>query len=374
MAPPFLDVRVITSGVETFHHGGDPLAFNPFDQFQRSLNYPRAWLYAFVLLNIRDQRAWLMGLFFCALYLLCISKLIAEAGTVLEQLTLLVAALSIAPLFAIERGNIDLPVFAMVFLGTALAKPWQRAGMFWLATVLKLFPIAALAAEAIRQREGKRLGAIATLAAACVALAAQANDLRLIARGTPVAQYASYGVLSIKETLWCFLLRHTLVVRSASFIALAALLSVLIGGALFAFWAWRRPPSIEGPLLQSPAADRFFLFGAIYVSTFAIGSNWDYRLIFLIPTLPFAFALLRTEAHFRLGFSYIVSVLLVENCVAFDGGYKTLVAEAVSVAVFLLQLTILAQIAKMHVLGERRFATSANASFVKLQRTVGIEI
>ena len=32
----------------------------------------------------------------------------------------------------------------------------------------------------------------------------------------------------------------------------------------------------------------FSIFGSIYAFSFIIGSNWDYRLIFLVPTLPFA--------------------------------------------------------------------------------------
>jgi hypothetical protein len=192
----------------------------------------------------------------------------------------------------------------------------------------------------------------------------------LIAKATPISQYASYGLLSIKETLWWVLLRQTLAGGDASFVALAAFLSILVGGALFALRAWQSPQSIPSALLPSHSADRFFLFGAIYVLSFVIGSNWDYRLIFLIPTLPFAFELLRTQNHFRFGLSYILCVLPAENCIAFYGGYKTFLAEAFTTAVFLLQLTILAQIAKSHLSGESRLPASADSDFVKLESPV----
>ena len=36
-APPFLDLRVITSGLVALRHGGDPLVSNPFDPLGRKL-------------------------------------------------------------------------------------------------------------------------------------------------------------------------------------------------------------------------------------------------------------------------------------------------------------------------------------------------
>jgi hypothetical protein len=116
VSPPFMDLRSIAAGVQTLQHGGNPLVINTFEALQRPLNYPKVWLYIFSFLGIQDQNVMMVALLFCALYLLCISKLIFQAKSSLECLTVLLAGLSVAPLIGFERGNIDLVVFAIAFL------------------------------------------------------------------------------------------------------------------------------------------------------------------------------------------------------------------------------------------------------------------
>ncbi len=72
--PYFLDLRVITSRLTTFRHGGDPLVSNPFDPLGRNLNYPRIWL-VFFLFNINDQNVFI-GL--VRIFLACISAMIID--------------------------------------------------------------------------------------------------------------------------------------------------------------------------------------------------------------------------------------------------------------------------------------------------------
>jgi len=272
-----------------------------------------------------------------------VSTLILRGNGIGNSVVLLLAGLSIAPLFALERGNTDLFLFAVLFLGCMLSKPSQRSGVFLVATLLKLFPLVALVAEAIRERGKNRIWPASALVLAGVLLGAQWKDLLLIQKGTPITNSASYGILALRESLWVFLLGHAPWVRSTYYVVLCVMLSCWIAGVLIAAARWRRPAKHEPGVLQSQAGDLFLVFGAIYAATFAIGSNWDYRLIFLIPTLPLALELAKRPGHSRWGILYICSVLLAENCVAFGGGYKSMLAQAFTVTTFFLIVAMLVE-------------------------------
>jgi len=260
---------------------------------------------------------------------------------------LLLISLSIGPLFALERGNTDVLIFAIVFAGSLLSRASERAGIFLIAMLLKLFPLATLVVDAVRQPGRNRLWPLGAIGLGIVLLAAQWRDLILIQHGTPTVACASYGMLSLKETLFLFFMGHGLFGSDADVVALAAVVCCLLGSLLLVAWVWKRSSRFDASVLQTRAGDLFFVFGAIYAATFVIRSNWDYRLIFLVPTAPFALELMRSRAHFW-GLSYIVCLLFVENCIAFEGGYKSLFAQAATFLLFFLVITILVEQVKSH--------------------------
>ena len=55
------------------------------------------------------------------------------------------------------------------------------------------------------------------------------------------------------------------------------------------------------------------IFGAIYAFCFIAASNWDYRLIFPIPTLPFAFILTRQPEYKYWSMAYIILIIFSKN-------------------------------------------------------------
>ena len=92
------------------------------------MNYPRIWLYLFSMLGINDQKIYAAGIAFCVLYLGCVSALILRCGRALDAAIVLVAALSLAPLWAMELGNTDLLIFFLVFLGSSVAATALQLG------------------------------------------------------------------------------------------------------------------------------------------------------------------------------------------------------------------------------------------------------
>jgi hypothetical protein len=339
---PFMDLAIISSGVKTQQMGGDPLVSNFADRYQRQIPYPRIWVYLFSWLRITNSRVATVGVVFCVLYLICISWLILRCPVVLGPLILLIAGLSLAPLLAIERGNIDLFIFFLIFLGCAATNRFLRIGAFFAATALKIYPVAALMVEVIRRPLKSAAAPIAGTLSAAALLAWQWRDLEIIRRTAPRMTFLSFGTLTLVEQ--AKYLRW-------QFIACSCLAAAIIAGI-----AWRSRPKIDQDILNSKLGEMFLIFGGLYVFAFAIGANFNYRLIFLIPTLPLVLELTRRTSHRKWGVIYIASVLAAENSF-FLGVYQGIpLGDLSTFVVFAMILPILLQQA-------RSFLLSASLAF-----------
>jgi hypothetical protein len=118
-------------------------------------------------------------------------------------------------------------------------------------------------------------------------------------------------------------------------------LACWLAGAGAAVTAWTNRSTVEESIRNSPEGKLFSVFGAIYLFSFAIGSNWDYRLIFLLPTLPLAFDLARRPAHREWAISYIVLVILAENPLDLRYIHGTALSHVTTFLLFLFVCAIL---------------------------------
>ena len=197
MLPRFADLSTIPEGLETLRHGQDPLVTNPADPLRRPVNYPRIWLSLFSALGINVQNVWAIALPFCAFYLMCISLLIERAKHAADAVILLAASLSISPLLAMERGNNDLLVFSLIFLGCIATNTYLKSLSLAGASLLKIFPAVGMAIDAVRRPHKQRILPLLLTAFAFALLAWQWRDINLIRQATPISRIRSFGFLSL---------------------------------------------------------------------------------------------------------------------------------------------------------------------------------
>jgi hypothetical protein len=316
MLPRFLDLNVITAGVEVLHQGGDPLVANPADPLHRPLNYPRIWLYLFSVLGVTRGNVAIVALIFSGLYLACMSILIIQAERWLDMLVLLIASLSVAPLLAMERGNTDLFIFSLVFLGCLSTNRTLKSWIFAVATLLKIYPIAAMAVDAIRRPIKQRTLPFLLISIVVFSFVLQWHDVMLVRRNTPISGPRAYGVLALEELILPERLRRGLLIG----VGWAVLLLCWGAGARAIVTAWKKLPALEGSIRNSRQAEMFSVFGATYAFTYAIGSNYDYRLILLLPTIPLVLEMARSPIHRKLGIGYLILLAVAENVFVFIRG------------------------------------------------------
>lgn len=289
-SPYFADLRTITAGADSQRLGYEPMIQNPEDPWNRPMNYPRVWKVAYPLGLTQDHTLWMGIGVLCAflLGLLLLFRYMSEETLIFA----LPAVLSPAVLLGVERGNIDLFVFFLavlsaVYVGSGL---WRHAlASSLVALFAKLFPIFWF--PLYIHARWRRTALPLFIGIGLLYLAITWADLRLIAQATPQTPFTSYGMkgLYLASTQYApSLARYVLV---ASFGLILLLFSV-------ACWLYLRGKRFglvsDDQCRARPEIFQLFLLGSsTYVGTFLVGSNWDYRLVFLLLCLPFSIDILR---------------------------------------------------------------------------------
>lgn len=294
-SPTFLDTRVIVSGWECTRRGFDVLVENPCDPWDRPMNYPRIWT-APARLGLGEGDTIALALATCALFFLAVSLVI---GRVRPREVFIYGAVLLSPavMFGVERGNNDLLVFALVAAavytlrgGAAIIRALSW-GLFLLAAVLKLYPVFAFV---VLLRQGRRRAAVAlgaTLLPLAVYLASIRDDLRLISEATPRPVSLAYGAGVFLDGASERLAGRIPGVEGLTHApgrTIAYAFSLLVAVALSAWLARHVGPTFvdEADAASQRRLDAFWAGAGVYLGTFALGHNWDYRLLFLLLTVP----------------------------------------------------------------------------------------
>jgi hypothetical protein len=189
------------------------------------------------------------------------------------------ALCSPAVMFGVERGNVDIALFAMVVVAGLVMRrvpygPPVASSLILVAAILKLFPIAAVGMLTGLPRRVATVCVSSVLAIFAIYAIATYDDIRTIDRVLPQDDEYAYGVhitggwlghLTGSGSMWD---------------------AVLVAATIVAAFALGRPLSRR--LATTPARELdFFCAGAgVYVATFALVRSADYRLVFLLLTVP----------------------------------------------------------------------------------------
>jgi len=281
MQPTFVDAYAISGASASLAQGADPLVHNPGDVMQRPMNYPRPWLLLAHAGLLPEHTGWLVGAFLLVfvLGLLALRPLASSCAT---GALLALGLFSPVVWLAVERGNNELLVFGLVALAAAAAG--RRPGLASLgllaATLAKLFPVFAVFGLLC---DGPRSRRFAWLSLAAIGgwLAVTFADLGRIRAGTFHWNRIGYGIDQAATTLAKNGLSLPLLLTAA---IVAAGLVLLVGGWLRTRTRFLAPGERSEPATAGVVP--FAMGAAIYVGTFCTGSSFDYRLLFLLLTVP----------------------------------------------------------------------------------------
>lgn len=315
MFPEFSDMRTVQGALYSLSEGFDPQTNNVGDPWGRSMNYPSIWISISEIFNLKIE------LHFKIFVSLMVFLFLGSCFLMVKQypsLTLLFLCFSGATLLAVERGNNDILVFSLMYFSVFVGGGSYVIGLL-IATLLKIFPILAFPAFCHSFKTFFLMFVVAIIA--LVILFPEFSNIRT---GTPISHSLSYGSPSISAAFQGVL----------NFNFPAYYISILM--LVTALMAWRLEfisKRLAFSEIDSRAKQMFLIGAYIYVGTFILSSNWDYRLIFLILCVPYAMS-----ANDR----YVRILLSISLIIAFNQIPLTWVLGTIGAALNILSKSLLA--------------------------------
>jgi hypothetical protein len=290
----FFDARNVAAAADCWALGYDPLIENPCDPTGRVMNYPRVWVLLHYV-GLTQDRTVLFGWIVVALFVLSLLLLLGRLS-IKQGVVVAFAVTSPAVMFAIERGNMDLLLFA-VFVAAVFAwkarerlSPLLSPALIVAAAIAKLYAAFALPAYAFTGERRVRWALPAAIAVLGVYVALTIDDFRAVLSAREGGRTGSYGARILIGYLYHLVSPGEWLHGNLLAQAIAIL---LLGVFAVAAWIWarRRLPWPAGVAQGSPELLAFHLGALTYLGTFALRRNGDYRLVFLLLTLPLLFQL-----------------------------------------------------------------------------------
>jgi hypothetical protein len=299
----FFDTRNITAALECHRLGYDPLFESPCDPWNRPMNYPRAWL-VLRYLGINQSHTDLLAVIFIVLFLVAFLLVVGRL-TLGQGLVGALAICSPSVMFAIERANMDIVIFT-IMAGAVLvwrSRPGVRSAvspaLVTLGAIAKIYPVFALPVFLMARDRATRLVTVVCGGVFAVYVVGTRHDIAQVASIAPQGTEHAFGARILPAALLHLVTPERWGAGEASKQLIALVPLALL--ALFVWvWARRRLSASE----WEPLTWQLFAFGAgslIFLGTFAIGNNFDYRLVFLLLTLPQLFAWAMQVADRRSG-------------------------------------------------------------------------
>jgi hypothetical protein len=322
---PFLDMSGALAAWECARHGIDVIVSDPCDVLQRSYNYSPIWMsWSAIPLGIADTPAvgWICGL----LFLLSLGMLPSPRRP-LELILTILATLSAAVVFAVERGNPDILLFILAVV-TALSAEGGLAirligyAVALLSALVKYYPLVTLMMLVDERVPVFLFVSVAVILSLTIFGVAYHEE---IARTLPYLPHGGYieGFFGAKNLPF-----QIGDIAAAAFgpaaalgnISAAACLAVLGAGVVATcrgFTGKGRLPAAMATL--DPRERNLLVLGsAVMCSCFFLGQNIWYRAIFLLMVLPGLFAISRAATsprgnHWSLGTGVAIVFLMWEE-------------------------------------------------------------
>jgi hypothetical protein len=288
LQPPFFDMHVVNDYAACAARGVDPYA--PHACNVDNFNIPRTWLWLGLLGLSGSDSVWLSVSLIA--FATLVTFLLFRGRPWQHGVFALGAILSPSVMMGVERGNLDLLILsivgsaALIYDERRISRARGAIAVLYLGVLLKLFPVFCISIAARFSRATAQFAlTIAVLSLTYFAFVI--NDIALIRRNVPTTFILSYGYEAI------FLgLDH---VRSEAgrvpleladtWLPVAAVAGGLISAIVVAMGIVRRRGGFCA--IGGSVAGTAFLFGAgIYCGTFLLGTNFIYRLMFLLLCVP----------------------------------------------------------------------------------------
>lgn len=291
MTPAFSDLHVIVSGYETTVSGGNPYISNETDPWNRLYNYPRAWM-ILAYSGLDHQNLFFLGLCMMFIFYFVAVKFL-KGLTWYEGLYCGLLLVSPVSLLAIERGNVDVIIFIVLALAVKIYSGKRKISKMLtflivsIMSLLKLYPVFSIFIF-LNERKYLFIKIVGLMFIILVFYFIYSwVDLLYIFRNTPDAPSRAYGATILPlHGLYKILGSHYDLRPYFRLTALALGNLILFVIVIYCIFKLKKSSNHMKNATESYFLPAFHLGAGIYLGSFAIGSNWEYRMIFIIFMIP----------------------------------------------------------------------------------------
>ena len=265
---PFGDFNVVKNAFDLFSQGLN-IQEVKYLKDTTIFNYPTVWIYLSEYLNLSNNLNTSIFIFLMILSYVSVYFFFIKQTSSYMPIFFFFSGSS---LLLVERGNIDLLIFFMIFI-ISLNKKFLSELTYLTATVLKIYPVVILP---FFMKKKILHGVI--IFPILFYLFSIKKQLLLISSATPVSSSTSYGTLSISIIFERYLnleINHLFI--SIALIISSFLIYIIFNNKI-------KESSIKNDIRFE---NMFICGGLIYSSTFLVAANWDYRLVFLTLCYPY---------------------------------------------------------------------------------------
>ena len=285
---PFSDLDALNIFLSYKQDGFNPYFENPNSHpVHKFLIYPSIWLYIAEFLNLQNYKNFILFCFvILTIYFWIIFDLTLKAKNKKLYCLILIYFFSTSNFLLIERLNIEIIIFCLIYFAIYSRKIILKNLLFILSFVLKLFPIFSLIIFI-----DKKKNFFFILVFCLIYVSLFQEEFILISKN--IIEYAlvyAYGVTSISKGIYHYSMKYEYLINDDNYTIFKFILIILfsIYGLLIFLINFnvKSKKSITAKLLSDQ--EKLFLAGAgIFTGTYLISSNIDYRLVFLILTFPY---------------------------------------------------------------------------------------
>ena len=296
--------------------------------------HPSIWVYLFSVINLKNPLIYnisIVTLF--TLYFFVLIKLFKTYKNKLSKLVLLVFFFSTTNFILIERLATDLVIFLIVYFILNVKNKIFQSLLIFMGFILKYYPIFLIL---LLTEKKKYIFIFLTCLTIFISLfyikEIQLVNKNIVEMALPIA----YGSRTMLKAFYHLSLEYNFFLNDEN-MNFFRNLTVL---TFFLYTLFLVIVGYNNKYLMNTkySLDKYFLAGAsIYVGTFIIGANVDYRLIFLIFTIPYVVNLESKLIKNLLIFSYFFSI----NSFYFLGDVLSITFFIKSFFIFLCKFIIL---------------------------------
>ncbi len=286
--PPFVDFRLISGSADSFLHGFEPTIKNPYDPRQRIFNYPTFWR-LFFYVHMTEAEIILTAISMILLFFVG-AFLFPHRISVPGAISMLGVLFSPAAMLLYERGNVDLVVFFVCVMIVIVAgfSANLAALLILFGAVIKMFPFFGISILLKEPKTKFWILFASSFVALLIYMVVTWRSIKASWDFTMRGDKFSYGTnvfftrygsqISTGLSRWLALPQVDLLFKYGPLAIGFLLLGVV------AFFAVLNTDLL--PVVSERNFAAFRMGASIYVGTFLLGNNWDYRLTFLVLVIP----------------------------------------------------------------------------------------